>query len=112
MKHFIAMLFELPLCMVLPAGIKAITGLSTWWCIPIAIILLLSYIKGYEMLKRLGYVQIMKLFIAFLLQLPVSVVLCLGLSKITGLNDWLCILIALMLLVSYDIGSEGTRRYR
>ena len=56
MKHFIAMLFELPLCMVLPAGIKAITGLSIWWCIPIAIILLLSYIKGYEMLKRLGYV--------------------------------------------------------
>ena len=54
----------------------------------------------------------MKLFIAFLLQLPVCVVLCLGLSEITGLNDGLCILIALMLLVSYDIGSEGTRRYR
>jgi hypothetical protein len=54
MKHFIAFLLELPVCVGLPAGIKVITGLSNWWCIPIAVILLLSYNKSYEMLKRLG----------------------------------------------------------
>ena len=51
----------------------------------------------------------MKLFIAFLLQVPVCVVLCLGLSKITGLSNWWCIPIAVILLLSYDIGSEMTR---
>ena len=52
MKHFIAFLLELPLCMVLLADTKVITGLSTWWCIPIAVILLLSYDIGYEMTRE------------------------------------------------------------
>jgi len=49
MKHFIAFLLELPVCVVLPAGIKVITGLSNWWCIPISTILLLIFVKGFEM---------------------------------------------------------------
>ena len=52
MKHFISFLLELPVCVVLGVGIKVITGLSYWWCIPIAVILLLIFIKGYEMTRR------------------------------------------------------------
>ena len=54
MKHFISLLLELPVCVVLGVGIKVITGLSNWWCIPIAVILLLSFIKGYEMTRGDG----------------------------------------------------------
>ena len=51
MKHFISLLLELPVCVVLGVGIKVITGLSYWWCIPIAAILLLIFIIGYEMTR-------------------------------------------------------------
>ena len=51
----------------------------------------------------------MKIFIAVLLQYPTFVVLTLGLKVITGLSSWWCLLIAVMLLVSYNKGSEMTR---
>ena len=56
MKHFIAFLLQYPVIVVLLLGLKVITGLGSLWCPLIAVILLLSYNKGYEMLKRLGYV--------------------------------------------------------
>lgn len=52
MKYFISLLLQFPLYVGLPAGIKVITGLSNWWCIPITVILLLSYIIGYEMTRE------------------------------------------------------------
>ena len=51
MKHFISYLIQYPVCVVLGVGIKVITGLSYWWCIPIAAILLLIFIIGYEMTR-------------------------------------------------------------
>ena len=54
MKIFISLLLELPVCVVLGVGLKVITGLSYWWCIPIAVIVLLSFIKGYEMTRGDG----------------------------------------------------------
>jgi hypothetical protein len=51
MKHFISFLLELPVCVVLNFGVGAIIGLNNWWCIPITVILLLSFIKGYEMTR-------------------------------------------------------------
>jgi hypothetical protein len=52
----------------------------------------------------------MKFFISLLLQFPLFAVLCLGLGVITGLSNWWYIPIAVILLVSYDIGSEMSRR--
>ena len=52
MKHFISYLLQYPVCAVLPAGIKLITGLSYWWCIPISVIFLVSFIVGYEMTRE------------------------------------------------------------
>jgi hypothetical protein len=54
MKFFIGLLLQLPVSSVLGVGLKVITGLSMWWCIPISAILLLIFIKGYEMWERLG----------------------------------------------------------
>ena len=51
----------------------------------------------------------MKIFIAVLLQHPAFVVLTLGLKVITGLSFWWCLLIAVILLVSYTIGDEMSR---
>ena len=53
MKLFISFLLQFPVCFLLGVGLKVMTGLSNWWCIPIAAILLLIFIKGYEMWKRL-----------------------------------------------------------
>ena len=52
MKIFISHLLKYPLYAVLLLGIKLITGLSVWWCIPIAVILLLSYTIGDEMTRE------------------------------------------------------------
>ena len=54
MKFFIGLLLQVPVSSVLGVGLKVITGLSMWWCIPISAILLLIFIKGYEMWERLG----------------------------------------------------------
>jgi len=52
MKIFISLLLPQPAVGVLLLGLKVITGLSTWWCIPIAVILLLSYDIGSDMTRR------------------------------------------------------------
>jgi hypothetical protein len=51
MKLFIPFLLQSQVCSVLGVGLKVMTGLSNWWCIPIADILLLIFIKGYEMTR-------------------------------------------------------------
>ena len=51
MKHFISLLLQFPLFAVLCLGLGVITGLSTWWCIPIAVMFLVSYDIGYEMTR-------------------------------------------------------------
>ena len=51
MKHFISFLLQLPVFVVLGVGIKLITGLGSWWCIPIAVILLVSYEMGSDMTR-------------------------------------------------------------
>ena len=53
MKHFIAFLLQYPVIVVLLLGLKVITGLGSLWCPLIAVILLLCFIKGYEMMMEL-----------------------------------------------------------
>lgn len=52
MKFFISILLPQPAMAVLLLGLKVITGLSSLWCLLIAVILLLSFIKGYEMTRE------------------------------------------------------------
>ena len=54
MKHFISYLLQLPVFVVLGVGIKLITGLGSWWCIPIAVILLVNYEMGSDMTKEVS----------------------------------------------------------
>lgn len=54
MKFFISILLPQPAMAVLLLGLKVITGLSSLWCLLIAVILLLSFIKGYEMTRGDG----------------------------------------------------------
>ena len=111
MKHFIAFLLQYPVIVVLLLGLKVITGLGSLWCPLIAVILLLCFIKGYEMMMELTReVQIMKIFISYLLQYPVCAVLPAGIKLITGLSYWWCIPIAVIFLVSFIVGYEMTRR--
>ena len=53
MKFFISILLQHPVFVVLWLGLKVITGLSSWWCLLITVILLLCFIKGYEMMMEL-----------------------------------------------------------
>ena len=53
MKYFISLLLSQPAAGVLLLGLKIITGLSSWWCLLITVILLLCFIKGYEMMMEL-----------------------------------------------------------
>lgn len=46
----------------------------------------------------------MKIFISFLLQLPMYSVLGNGLMALTGLSVWWCIPICLVISMCYDIG--------
>lgn len=52
MKHLISHLIQFPVFFAVPAGLKVITGLSVWWCIPIALISIISYDIGYEMTRK------------------------------------------------------------
>ncbi len=51
MKLFIGILLQSQVCSVLAVVLKLLTGLSSLWCIPIAAILLLIFVKGFEMTK-------------------------------------------------------------
>jgi hypothetical protein len=51
MKFFIGILLQSQVCSVLGVCLKLLTGLSSLWCIPIAAILLLIFVKGFEMTK-------------------------------------------------------------
>lgn len=53
MKTIIALLLQLPVYFIVWDGIAALTGLSVWWCIPICVVVMLSYDIG-EIIRRDG----------------------------------------------------------
>jgi hypothetical protein len=53
MKTFISFLLESPVYYIVVNGLAALTGISVWWCIPICVVVMLSYDIG-EMIRRDG----------------------------------------------------------
>ena len=53
MNYFIPYLLQFPVYYVLVNGLAALTGLSIWWCAPIAVVLDLMYCFG-ENIRRGG----------------------------------------------------------
>jgi hypothetical protein len=51
MKTFISYLIQYPLHYVVVNGLAALTGLSSWWCVPIGVLIGLSYDAG-EMIRK------------------------------------------------------------
>jgi hypothetical protein len=51
MKIFISYLIQYPLYYVVVNGLAALTGLSVWWCVPICVVIGMSYDIG-EMMRR------------------------------------------------------------
>lgn len=47
----ISFLLEFPVFFVLMAGLPTLTGLPYWWCLPICVLIMLSYDIG-EMIRR------------------------------------------------------------
>jgi hypothetical protein len=51
MKYFISFLLQCPACYLLGNGLAALTGLGTWWCVPIAVVVVIMYVIG-EIVRR------------------------------------------------------------
>jgi len=51
MKIFISYLIQYPLYYVVVNGLAALTGLNIWWCVPICVVVMMSYDIG-EMMRR------------------------------------------------------------
>ena len=51
MNYFISFMLQFPVYYVLVNGLAALTGLSIWWCIPIAVVLDVMYCAG-ENIRR------------------------------------------------------------
>lgn len=51
MKIFISFLLQFPAYYIVVNGLAALTGLSVWWCVPICVVVMLSYDIG-EMVRR------------------------------------------------------------
>lgn len=53
MKTIISFLLQFPVYFIVVNGLGALTGLSAWWCIPICVVVMLSYDIG-EIIRRDG----------------------------------------------------------
>jgi hypothetical protein len=53
MKTIISFLLQFPVYCIVVNGLGALTGLSVWWCIPICVVVMLSYDIG-EIIRRDG----------------------------------------------------------
>jgi hypothetical protein len=53
MKTIISFLLQFPVYYIVANGLGALTGLSVWWCIPICVVVMLSYDIG-EIIRRDG----------------------------------------------------------
>ena len=53
MNTIISLLLQFPVYYIIVNGLAALTGLSVWWCIPICVVVMLSYDVG-EMIRRDG----------------------------------------------------------
>ncbi len=51
MNYFISFLLQMPMYYVVVNGLAALTGLSVWWCVPICVVIGMSYDIG-EMVRR------------------------------------------------------------
>jgi hypothetical protein len=51
MKLIISYLIQYPLYYVVVNGLAALTGLNIWWCVPIGVVIGMSYDIG-EMMRR------------------------------------------------------------
>jgi hypothetical protein len=51
LKSIISFLFQYPLYYFVLMGLQSITGLNIWWCVPICVIIGVSYDIG-ERLRR------------------------------------------------------------
>jgi len=51
MKTINSFLLQFPVYYIIVNGLAALTGLSVWWCIPICVVVMLSYDIG-EMIRR------------------------------------------------------------
>jgi len=52
MNYFISFIFKYPIYYVVVNGLAALTGLSVWWCVPIATVIVLSYDIGEKIMER------------------------------------------------------------
>jgi hypothetical protein len=53
MKTIITLLLQLPVFYIVVNGLAALTGISVWWCIPICVVVMLSYAIGEMVRKKL-----------------------------------------------------------
>lgn len=51
LKYIISFLFKFPLYYVVVNGPSSLTGWNVWWCVPLGLIIILSYNIG-EMIMR------------------------------------------------------------
>jgi len=51
MNTIISFLLKFPVYYIIVNGLVALTGLSVWWCVPICVVVMLSYDIG-EMMRR------------------------------------------------------------
>ena len=51
LKSIISFLIKYPLYYVVVNGLSLITGLNIWWCVPLCVLIVLSYDIG-EMIRR------------------------------------------------------------
>jgi hypothetical protein len=52
MKYILSVLLKYPLFYVAINGLVALTGLNIWWCVPIAVVIGISYDFGEFLQKR------------------------------------------------------------
>lgn len=51
MNYLISFLLQIPVYFVVVSGLEALIGISTWWCVLICAVLMMSYDIG-EMIRR------------------------------------------------------------
>ena len=51
MNYLISSLLQFPAYCIIVNGLEALTGLNIWWCVPICVVVMMSYDIG-EMMRR------------------------------------------------------------
>jgi hypothetical protein len=53
MNYFISFLLQMPMYYVVVNGLAALTGINIWWCVPICVVVMMSYDIGEMVRKKL-----------------------------------------------------------